>query len=298
MPDLNTTDPFVVDAYYSWIKLLTSTFAIDGLRIDTVKHVQQSFWSGFNSAAGIYCLGEVFNGDPAYVCSHQDTLDGTLNYPLFYALTAAFQNSSGDMTALSSTMAAMNSKCKDSTLLGTFIENHDNPRFTSLTSDVSLDKNVIAFTILADGIPIIYEGQEQRYFGGNDPHNREAIWLADYSTRAILYSFIASLNQLRNREIYKSPEYLTEKASVIYSDEHNIAMHKGRIVSVYSNQGADSPDYTLVLSNTTYDANQTLVEILTCNNITVDATGNLSVAMTQGLPRVGLAFAHRRKRIG
>ena len=194
LPDLNTTDPFVIDAYYSWIKLLTSTFAIDGLRIDTVQHVQQSFWSGFNAVAGTYCLGEVFNGDPAYVCSRQESLDGTLNYPLFYALTAAFRNSSGDMTALTSTMAAITSKCKDSTLLGTFIENHDNPRFPSLTNDVSLDKNVIAFIILVDGIPIIYEGQEQRYFGGNDPHNREAIWLADYSMRAILYSFIASLN--------------------------------------------------------------------------------------------------------
>lgn len=39
LPDLKTTDPFVIHAYYSWIKLLTSTFAIDGLRIDTVKHV-------------------------------------------------------------------------------------------------------------------------------------------------------------------------------------------------------------------------------------------------------------------
>lgn len=182
-------------------------------------------------------------------------------------------------------------------MLGNFIENHDNPRFPSLTNDISLDKNVIAFIFLADGIPIIYEGQEQRYFGGNDPHNREAVWLADFSTKAILYSFIASLNQLRNQAIYKSPEYLTDKASVIYLDNHNIAMRKGWIVSVYSNQGADSPDYSLVLSNTAYEANQTLLEILTCNNITVDATGNLSVAMTQGLPRVGSTFAHHMEYI-
>ena len=48
----------------------------------------------------------------------------------------------------------MKSDCLDTTLLGSFMENHDNPRFPSLTSDLSLAKNAIAFTILQDGIPI------------------------------------------------------------------------------------------------------------------------------------------------
>ena len=48
----------------------------------------------------------------------------------------------------------MKSDCSDTTLLGSFMENHDNVRFPSLTSDLSLAKNAIAFTILADGIPI------------------------------------------------------------------------------------------------------------------------------------------------
>jgi glycosidase len=55
--------------------------AVDGLRIDTVKHVQQSFWPGYNFAAGVYCVGEVFDGDPTYTCPYQNYLDGLLNYP-------------------------------------------------------------------------------------------------------------------------------------------------------------------------------------------------------------------------
>ena len=254
-----------------------------------VKHVQEDFWPGFNEAAGVYCLGEVFDGDPSYTCPYQDSLDGVLNYPLFYSLTQAFQNSSGDMNVLASTISAVNSACKDPSLLGNFIENHDNPRFPSLTSDPSLNRNVIAFTILGDGIPIIYEGQEQGFFGGNDPYNREAVWTADYSTKNSLYGFIGSVNQIRNQEIYKSPDYLTDAQATIYTDTNNIAMRKGQIVGVYTNSGANSSDYSLVLNNTNYAANSTVVEILSCANVTVDATGTLIVPMTQGLPRVCIA---------
>lgn len=55
---------------------------VDGLRVDTVKHVEKSFWPGFNSAAGVYCVGEVFQGDPAYTCPYQNYMDGVLNYPM------------------------------------------------------------------------------------------------------------------------------------------------------------------------------------------------------------------------
>jgi len=286
LPDLNTQDHRVIDTYFAWIKILVTTFGIDGLRIDTVKHVRQTFWPGFNSAAGVYCLGEVLDGDPLYTCPYQSSLDGVLNYPLYYALTRAFQNSTGDMTALNATLSAINSSCKDTTLLGTFIENHDNPRFPSITSDLSLDKNVIAFVILADGIPIIYEGQEQGFFGGDVPHNREAVWLADYSPKSTLYSFLGSVNQIRNQEVYKSPSFLTERMQAIYTDKNNIALRKGKIVSVFTNLGANSSDYELSVSGTGYAANQSLVEILSCSNVTVGADGALGVGMSQGLPRV------------
>jgi hypothetical protein len=48
----------------------------------------------------------------------------------------------------------MKDTCSDTTLLGSFLENHDQPRFASYTSDYSLAKNAIAFSILQDGIPI------------------------------------------------------------------------------------------------------------------------------------------------
>lgn len=60
---------------------LTSSANSDGLRVDSAKHVETSFWSGFSDAAGVYLLGEVFQGDPLYVTPYQQYFDGVTDYP-------------------------------------------------------------------------------------------------------------------------------------------------------------------------------------------------------------------------
>ena len=42
-----------------WINSLVKKYKIDGLRVDTVKHVRKDFWPGFLQAAGTFTLGEV-----------------------------------------------------------------------------------------------------------------------------------------------------------------------------------------------------------------------------------------------
>jgi alpha-amylase len=150
-----------------------------------------------------------------------------LNLSRYYTVTQAFESTSGSITNLVNGINQMKSTCTDTTLLGSFLENHDRPRFASLTEDFSLAKNAIAFTILQDGIPIIYQGQEQHYDSGGIPYNRDAIWFSGYSTTATLYTWIASVNQIRNQAIYKDSSYLTYKAYPIYSDGNTIVMRKG-----------------------------------------------------------------------
>jgi hypothetical protein len=55
--------------------------------MDSAKHIEQSFWAGFRQAAGVYILGEVYNGDPQYVMPYQQYLDGLLDYPRYGAGT-------------------------------------------------------------------------------------------------------------------------------------------------------------------------------------------------------------------
>lgn len=290
LTDLNTTRPDVQALYNSWISDLVSKYNIDGLRIDTVKHVQKSFWKPFNDAAGVYCVGEALHGDPNYVCDYQNDMDGLMNYPLWYPLTRAFQSTSGSMTDLANEVNSIKATCGDSNLLGTFLENHDQPRFASLTSDMALTKNAIAFTILADGIPIIYQGQEQHYSGAVDPYNREAIWPSGYDTSSTLYNFIGTVNHIRNQAVYVDPSYTIWRAMPIYTDANTIAMRKGnndaQVVGVFSNKGANGNAYTQKISGTGFTAGSTVVEILGCTKLTVASDGSINVQMGAGAPKI------------
>nr|BAD06002.1 alpha-amylase [Aspergillus awamori] len=290
LPDLDTTKDVVKNEWFDWVGSLVSNYSIDGLRIDTVKHVQKDFWPGYNKAAGVYCIGEVLDGDPAYTCPYQNVMDGVLNYPIYYPLLNAFKSTSGSMDDLYNMINTVKSDCPDSTLLGTFVENHDNPRFASYTNDIALAKNVAAFIILNDGIPIIYAGQEQHYAGGNDPANREATWLSGYPTDSELYKLIASANAIRNYAISKDTGFVTYKNWPIYKDDTTIAMRKGtdgsQIVTILSNKGASGDSYTLSLSGAGYTAGQQLTEVIGCTTVTVGSDGNVPVPMAGGLPRV------------
>ena len=59
LADINTEDETVVNIMKNWITDLVSNYSIDGLRLDTVKHVGKAFWPDFVKSAGVYTLGEV-----------------------------------------------------------------------------------------------------------------------------------------------------------------------------------------------------------------------------------------------
>lgn len=296
LPDLRTEDSDVLNTFNSWIKNVVATYNIDGIRLDSAKHVDNNFLSSFEDASGVYIVGEVFNGDPSYVIPYQQYLSGLLNYPVYYWITRAFQSTSGSISDLATGINTMKGQASDLSLYGSFLENHDNPRFPSLTSDMSLAKSAIAFTMLMDGIPIIYEGQEQHYQGGDTPNNREAVWLSGYDTSAELYKWITGLNAIRKLAISKDSTYLDYSAWPIYTDSNTIAMRKGyagsQVVGVYSNVGSGaSTTVTLTAANTGFTAGQALTDVMGCTAFTADSSGNLAVTISAGVPRVFFATA-------
>jgi alpha-amylase len=99
------------------------------------------------------------------------------------------------MPALPNMINNVRAACSDPTLLGTFIECHDVPRMAYYTDDLMLLKNVNTWNIMYDGIPVVYQGQEQRYRGGNDPYNREAVWLSGYAADTPIYILLGFLNR-------------------------------------------------------------------------------------------------------
>ncbi|KAJ5216985.1 family 13 alpha amylase in complex with acarbose [Penicillium chermesinum] len=313
LPDLNTESTEVQGIWNNWISGLVSNYSVDGLRIDSVLEVQKDFWTaGFTEAAGVYTIGEVDNGDESIVCPYQEVLDGFVNYPLYYPLLNAFKSTSGSISGLYNMINTLKDNCKDTTLMGTFAENHDVPRFGSsvpppptsiplhiipltyipfrATNDMSLAQNAAAFTIMSDGIPIIYAGQEQHYQGGNVPNNREAVWLSGYNTDSELYKLISQANAVRNQAIYRNSSYLTYKNYPIYQDDTTLAMRKGydgtQTVTVLSNLGEGGSEYTLSLGNTGFNSGDSVTEIITCTSLTVDDNSNVPVPMASGAPRI------------
>lgn len=64
LPDVNTELPEVYNTLYLWIRNLVKTYSVDGIRIDTAKHIRKSFWPGFCKASRVFAIGEVFDGNP------------------------------------------------------------------------------------------------------------------------------------------------------------------------------------------------------------------------------------------
>ena len=171
-------------------------------------------------------------------------VDSLLDYPMYYQLRRAFIWKES-MTNLQ--YGVKNRKTfPDPTVLGTFLDNHDNYRFLSGTSDWTSLKNALAYIVFAEvciprgreggmsaylsdflfmqGIPIIYYGTEQG-FSGHIGENREPLW-PHYDTEHELYMFISTIVKFRvqlGAEVYDVAQ--VER----YVDDEFFAFSRGNV---------------------------------------------------------------------
>ncbi|KAJ8109368.1 hypothetical protein OPT61_g7507 [Boeremia exigua] len=125
LPDLNTQSSEIRTLLNTWVSWLVKEYSFDGVRIDTVKHVEKDFWPGFTSAIGAYSIGEVWDGNPAYLAGYASLMPGLLNYATYYPMNNFYQQT-GSAQALVDMMNTVSSTFPDPAALGTFIDNHDN----------------------------------------------------------------------------------------------------------------------------------------------------------------------------
>ncbi|KAH7039737.1 alpha-amylase [Microdochium trichocladiopsis] len=297
LPDLKTEDSYVRSVFNDWIKKTVAKYSIDGLRIDSARSVEKSFFPGFGQAAGVYMVGEVFDGNPTNLAAWTGSIDGVLNYAAYYWIRRAFASDTATVNELISEANSFRNQM-DTSKLGTFIENHDNPRYPTVTSDSGRIKTAIAYTILSDGIPIIYQGQEQGFSGKEDPGNREALWPSGYNTASDNYNLIAKVNQIRNQAVYADRTgYLNYRATAFKINDWALGLRKGQagaqVVGVFSNMGNTGTAYTVTLqgADTGFTSGQKVVEVMGCGVITADGAGSVAVQVTAG-PRV--LYPHAR----
>lgn len=179
LADLATETKPVADELSKWVKGLVANYSIDGLRIDAAKHVNDAFLPQFVEASGVFAFGEVLTGVPKDMCRYQTLglLPGMPNYLEYYPLNKAFNGGSlADVAKLRNDAA---STCNDTLVLGSFIENHDMPRFANQNDDLALAKNAMTYILLNDGIPT-----GEFLLGAIDPPLRPETLTTPQSTRA------------------------------------------------------------------------------------------------------------------
>lgn len=309
LADLDTESTTVVDMFGTWIKELVANYSIDGLRIDAAKHINDAFLPQFVANSGIFAFGEVLTGVVSDMCRYQTLglLPGMPNYLEYYPLNVSLNG--GSMIDLANNRSAAsdtaNSGCNDTLALGSFIENHDMPRFASQNSDIALAKNAMAYVILNDGIPTVYQGQEQHFNGGETPQNREALWTSKYDTDAELYKVAAALNKVRNAAIkssnssvsiskrqstdgdQESKSFVNFKAENLFVDTNHLCMRKGpydsQIVYCIVNHGSNGATYDLSIGG--FLTGDEVVDVLACSSSSVDSSGNVTMHMSKGQPK-------------
>ena len=226
LPDLKHENKWVEKTLLEWIQNLVKKYNIDGLRIDTVLEVPKWFWDKFRESAGVFQIGEAFNGNIDYIADYQNHLDSLFNYPLFYTIEKSF---CGSFRELEYYWFNTRKKYPSPEYIATFVDNHDNPRFLSKCKDKNKFINAAIFSIIWEGIPVFYYGGEQFFSGGSDPQNRESMW-GKYNVNSELYIMLGKANKLRKN--YKIWKYDIAQR---YADEYFYAFTRGNILACFTN---------------------------------------------------------------
>ncbi len=193
LDDLDTENPVVraalKRAYGAWIQRV----GVDAFRVDTVKYVPHEFWNDFfhstdaaapgilaqaaaTGRSGFLAFGEVYEtSDPGQdtadrrVASYLGTpgapeLPSVLEFPLFAELGRVFGAPAAPTTDLTYRVNRLLDPTlfPDPTIIPTFVDNHDVPRFLANGSPAGLAQ-ALAFLFTSPGIPVVYYGTEQGF---------------------------------------------------------------------------------------------------------------------------------------
>ena len=226
LPDLKQENEWVAQTLLDWISDIINKYNIDGIRIDTIMEVPKTFWDSFRNYAGVFQIGEAFNGDINYVADYQNHLDSVFNYPLYYTIQSSF---CGSFTNLEGYWFNSRPIYPGPQYAATFVENHDNPRFLNRCNDRSKFTNAAIFSLLWEGIPVFYYGGEQYYAGGADPNNREPLW-DNYNTGTELYRLLGVTNNLRKSKSIWNYDIIQR-----YADDNFYAFTRGDVLACFTN---------------------------------------------------------------
>eukprot|EP00300_Choanocystis_sp_HF-7_P006902 c14974_g1_i2.p1 GENE.c14974_g1_i2~~c14974_g1_i2.p1 ORF type:complete len:471 (+),score=79.90 c14974_g1_i2:22-1434(+) len=275
LPDLAQENTYVRETLKSWIHNLVQTYGFDGIRIDTIPEVPKPFWDEFVDAAGVFAVGEVFNGGLPYVQGYESHVGAVMNYPLFFLIRDVF-GSQRDMDALESDYFKQRGVWQDVDMNPVFVDNHDNQRFLGIWNDYGRYKSALTFA-MTQPLSIGYYGAEQGFTGGNDPYNRQSLW-PHYSENGELFLHIQTTNKFRHHYAHELQQAFVQR----YAAANFYAYSRGNVTVALTNRGSAS----YVVTYHPYAVNTRLCNIYVPNDCVVVAQSGIPINLSNGQPKV------------
>jgi alpha-amylase len=106
--------------------------------------------------------------------------------------------------------------------------------------DVGAYRAALGYSLLSDGIPIVYYGSEWLFAGGADPGCREPLWSPGISynaTAAPLGGFLNATNAYR-----RAAALWEARQAEAWSDDTLYAFARGPALAAFTNVGSGGPD--------------------------------------------------------
>ena len=228
LKDLATERDDVRQALADVFKYWITVGDFDGFRIDTLKHVEEGFWQNFCPAMRKHAkalgkekflmFGEAFTGADELLSrfTKSEQVDSVFYFSQkYWVFDGVFKNGAptSNIEELHRRRVQMYGQTAHqggvgvapSEVLINFMDNHDVARFLDGTT-VEVLHAALIYLLTSVGIPCIYYGTEQQFSGGNDPGNRENMWLGNakrrisaYDTSNPTFSHVKALTALRKQ---------------------------------------------------------------------------------------------------
>lgn len=209
LPGFDFNNPEAVTFLIKNAEAWAHTYALNGFRLDAVKHIYPSFWWKFRSAmrayeqshqlSPMYYVGETFmdrRGIMQFVGPNM--LDGQFDFPLYDTIMDVLAKNQAGFDALDASLTESELIYGKETLMSPLVGNHDKSRFMAFADgdlpDPDIDdeeevgwtkppqvddpnayqrlKLALSFILAIDGVPMIYYGDEIGMTGAGDPDNR------------------------------------------------------------------------------------------------------------------------------
>ena len=198
LPDFAQENPEVAEYLSTTSQMWVETYGIDGVRMDTAKHVPLLYFENSwfpavrRSRADLFVLGEVFDGTGAFVFEpYMDAgFSSVTHFPMRYTLRDVFGQGQSLNGLADRVRESIDSLGLERALWMTlFLANHDVPRWpeempdgTSAERRLQAYRLALATMFTVPGIPQLYQGDELG-LRGYWPDNRRLMpawsWSAD-----------------------------------------------------------------------------------------------------------------------